>query len=90
MLSYHPPLRAASPLQNHSLKLPGSAPADWACKQVGPLVTNLFCRAWKALGAVLLGIVTEGVGLTEEGLSVAGLGLGNEKENAVTQARKLV
>lgn len=39
---------------------------------------------------MLLGIVTEGVGLIEEGPSVAGLGLGNEKKNAVTQARKLV
>lgn len=53
---------------------PGSTLAGWAGEQGAPLATSLFCRAWKALGAVLLGSAAGGAGLTEEGLSVAGLG----------------
>lgn len=43
------------------------------------LATSLLCRAWKALGAVLLGITADGAGLMEE-VSVAELSLQSEQK----------
>lgn len=43
------------------------------------LATSLLCRAWKALGAVLLGITADGAGLMEE-VSVAELSLQSKQK----------
>ena len=52
--------------------------AGWACRQWVLLATSLLCRAWKALGAVLLGITADGAGLAEE-VSAATLSLRNKR-----------
>lgn len=44
---------------------PWRALAGWACMQWVLLATSLLCRAWKALGVVLLGMAADGAGLTE-------------------------
>lgn len=46
------------------------------------LATSRLCRAWKALGAVLLGITAEGAGLVEE-VSAAELSLQSEKRKTL-------
>lgn len=43
------------------------------------LATSLLCRAWKALGAVLLGITADGAGLAEE-VSAAELSLRSKQK----------
>lgn len=47
------------------------------------LATSLLCRAWKALGVVLLGITEDGAGLVEE-VSVAELSLQSKQEREKT------
>lgn len=59
-------------------QVPWRALAGWACMQWVLLATSLLCRAWKALGAVLLGMVADGAGLTE--LSAAEPSLQNKKK----------
>lgn len=54
---------------------PWSALLGWACLQWALLATSLLCKEWKALGAVLLGIMAEGVEL-REGVSATEFSLG--------------
>lgn len=56
--------------------------AGWACMQWALLATSLLCRAWKALGAVLLGITADGAGLVEE-VSAAELSLRSEHKRNI-------
>ena len=48
------------------------------------LATSLLCRAWKALGVVLLGMAADGAGLTE--LSAAEPSLQNKQKKKKKQA----
>lgn len=52
----------------------------WACLQWALLATSLLCKEWKALGAVLLGIMAEGVEL-RVGVSAAEFSLENKQRN---------
>lgn len=52
------------------------------------LATSLLCRAWKALGAVLLGITADGAGLVEE-VSAAELSLQSEQKRKTPVSNKL-
>lgn len=51
------------------------------------LATSLLCRAWKALGVVLLGMVADGAGLTE--LSAAEPSLQNKQKKKMFLGDKL-
>lgn len=52
------------------------------------LATSLLCRAWKALGAVLLGITADGAGLMEE-VSVAELSLQSKQKGKAPLSDKM-
>jgi len=51
------------------------------------LATSLLCRAWKALGVVLLGMAADGAGLTE--LSAAEPSLQNKQKKKMFLGDKL-
>lgn len=51
------------------------------------LATSLLCRAWKALGVVLLGMAVDGAGLTE--LSAAEPSLQNKQKKKMFLGDKL-
>lgn len=71
-------------LMGHLLRLqqiPWRVLAGWAGTQWLLLATSLLCRAWNALGVVLLGMRGDGAGLVEE-VSAAELSLRSEKDSA--------
>lgn len=69
-------------------QVPWRVLAGWACMQWVLLATSLLCRAWKALGAVLLGITADGAGLAEE-VSAAELSLQSEQKRKTPVSNKL-
>lgn len=69
-------------------QVPWRVLAGWACMQWVLLATSLLCRAWNALGAVLLGMTADGAGLVEE-VSAAELSLQSEQKRKTPVNDKL-
>lgn len=69
-------------------QVPWRVLAGWACMQWVLLATSLLCKAWKALGAVLLGITADGAGPVAE-VSAAELSLRSEQKRKTLVSDKL-